>query len=166
MTIGSYAHLASEELRRLSTADFTGVPYQGFAPAINDLLGGQIQFMFNEVIAVMPHAAAGRLRPLAVAYKTRLPWLPDVPTFAEAGYPEIEVVSWYAMVGRAGTPQPIIDTVSRCLQDVMRDPALKKRYYDIGAYTVGSTPEELAAFIDSESAKWTALIGPLGIRPN
>ncbi len=166
MTIGSYAHLASEDLRALSTADFTSVSYQGFAPAINDLLGGQTQFMFNEVSSVLQYAAAGKLKPLAVAYKARVPWMPDVPTFAEAGYPDFEVTSWYAMVIRSGTPKPVVDRISSQLQEIMKDPEFKKRYYDIGAFTVGSTPDELATFIKSESVKWTQLIKKVGIQPN
>lgn len=166
MTIGSYAHLGSEELRAAAKADFTSVPYQGFAPAINDLLGGQIQFMFNEVTAVLQHTSSGKLKPLAVAYKTRVPWMPNVPTFAEAGYRDIEVTSWYAMVTRAGAPKPVIDLLSRTFQDIMKDPEFKQKYYDIGAFTVGSTPEELASFIKSESAKWTGLIRQVGIQPN
>lgn len=165
-TIGSFIHLGSEQLRTNSGADFTFVSYQGLGPAINDLLGGQIQFMFNEVTSVMQTVATGQLRPLAVAYNTRVPWMPNVPTFAEAGYPEIEVTSWYAMVTRAGTPKPVVDLLVRTLQDIMRDAEFKKRYYDIGAFTVGSSPEELAGFIKSESEKWTRLVIQVGIEPN
>jgi tripartite-type tricarboxylate transporter receptor subunit TctC len=165
-TIGSYSHLAGEHLRAISGADFTNVPYQGFAPAINDLIGGQTQFMFNEVTAVYQNVDTGKLKAIAVAYKTRSPLMPNVPTFAEAGFPDFEVTSWYALIGRAGTPKPVMDLLAKTLQEIMKDPDFKKRYADIGALTVGSTPDELAAFIKSESVKWTELIKKVGIEPN
>ena len=166
VTLGSYAHLAGELLKTQSGADFTAIPYQGAAPAMNDLLGGQTQFIFNEVVTAIPHIQAGKLKPLAVAYRTRAPWLPNVPTFAEAGFPGFEVTSWYALVARSGTPRPIVDKLSKELNAIMQSPEFKKRYDDIGAFTIGSTPEELGSFIKSESVKWTAVVRQAGIQPN
>ena len=166
ITLGSYAHLAGEMLKTLTDADFTAIPYQGAAPALNDLLGGQTQFIFNEVITAIPHIQGNRLKPLAVAYRSRAPWLPNVPTMAEVGYPNFEVTSWYAVVARSGTPKPIIDLVARELNAIVQSPEFKKRYNDIGAFTVGGTPEELGAFMRSESLKWTAVVKQAGIQPN
>lgn len=166
VTLGSYAHLAGELLKTQSGADFTAIPYQGAAPAMNDLLGGQTQFIFNEVVTAIPHIQAGKLKPLAVAYRTRAPWLPNVPTFAEAGFPGFEVTSWYALVARSGTPRPIVDKLSKELNAIMQSPEFKKRYDDIGAFTIGSTPEELGSFIKSETVKWTAVVRQAGIQPN
>lgn len=166
VTLGSYAHLAGELLKTQSGADFTAIPYQGAAPAMNDLLGGQTQFIFNEVVTAIPHIQASKLKPLAVAYRTRAPWLPNVPTFAEAGFPGFEVTSWYALVARSGTPRPIVDKLSKELNAIMQSPEFKKRYDDIGAFTIGSTPEELGSFIKSESVKWTAVVRQAGIQPN
>ncbi len=166
VSIGAYSHLAGELLKVQTGADFTAIPYQGAAPAMNDLLGGQTQFIFNEVVTAIPHAKAGKLKPLAVAYKTRAPWLPNVPTFAEAGYPGFEVTSWYAMVARSGTPGPVIDKLAAELKSIMQSPEFKKRYDEIGAFTVGSTPEELGDFIRSETTKWTAVVKQAGIQPN
>jgi len=166
VSLGAYSHLAGELLKTQTGADFTAVPYQGAAPAMNDLLSGQTQFIFNEVITAIPNVQAGKLRPLAVAYKTRAPWLPNVPTFAEVGFPGFEVTSWYAVVAKSGTPRPIIDRVSKELAAIVQGPEFKKRYNDIGAFTIGSTPEELGSFIKSETVKWTAVVKQAGIQPN
>ncbi len=166
VTLGSYAHLAGEMLAFKTGGDFTAIPYQGAAPAMSDLLAGTTQFIFNEVITAVPNVQAGKLKPLAVAYKTRAPWLPNVPTMAEMGYPDFEVTSWYAVVARSGTPRAIVDKVSKELASIVQSPEFKKRYDDIGAFTIGSTPEELGTFIKSESLKWTAVVKQAGIQPN
>lgn len=166
VSVGAYSHLAGELLRSQTGADFTAIPYQGSAPAINDLLAGQTQFIFNEVITAIPHIQGGKLKPLAVAYKTRAPWLPDVPTTAEAGFPGFEVTSWYGVVVRSGTPRPVVDRLARELHDIVQAPAFKKRYDDIGAFTVGNSPEEFGRFIQSETVKWTAVVKQAGIEAN
>ena len=166
VSLGAYSHLAGELLKAQTGADFTAIPYQGAAPAMNDLLGGQTQFIFNEVITAIPNIQTGKLKPLAIAYKQRAPWLPDVPTMTEAGFPDFEVTSWYAVVARSGTPKAIVDRVSKAFAAVVQSPDFRKRYDDIGAFTIGSTPEELAAFIKSETTKWTAVVKQAGIQPN
>jgi len=166
VTLGSYAHLAGEMLKTQTGADFTAIPYQGAAPALNDLLGGQTQFLFNEVITAVPHVQGQKLKPLAVAYRSRAPWLPNVPTMAEMGYPGFEVTSWYAVVARSGTPKPVVDLISRELHAIVNAPEFKKKYNDIGAFTVGGTPEELGAFIKSETGKWVPVVKAAGIQPN
>lgn len=166
VSLGAYSHLAGELLKTQSGADFTAIPYQGAAPAMTDLLSGQTQFIFNEVITAIPNVQAGKLKPLAVAYKTRAPWLPNVPTFAEVGYPGFEVTSWYAVVAKSGTPKPIVDRIAGELKGIMQSTDFKKRYDAIGAFTVGSTPEELGSFIKSETTKWVAVVKQAGIQPN
>lgn len=166
VSLGAYSHLAGELLKTQSGADFTAIPYQGAAPAMTDLLSGQTQFIFNEVITAIPNVQAGKLKPLAVAYKTRAPWLPNVPTFAEVGYPGFEVTSWYAVVAKSGTPKPIVDRIAGELKGIMQSADFKKRYDAIGAFTVGSTPEELGSFIKSETTKWVAVVKQAGIQPN
>jgi tripartite-type tricarboxylate transporter receptor subunit TctC len=166
ISVGAYSHLAGELLKTQTGADFTAIPYQGSAPALNDLLAGQTQFIFNEVVTAIPFVKAGTLRPLAVAYKTRAPWLPDVPTTAEAGLPDFEVTSWYGVVVRSGTPAPLVQRLSRELRDIVQGADFRKRYDDIGAFTVGSSPEEFGRFIRSETVKWTAVVKRAGIQPN
>jgi tripartite-type tricarboxylate transporter receptor subunit TctC len=164
--IGGYQHLAGESLKSLTGADFTAIPYQGTAPAINDLLGGQTQFAFAELMVAMQYLQAGKLKPLAVAYKSRAPWLPAVPAMNEVGFPGFEATSWFAVVTRSGTPKPIIERLSKEISAIMQSPNLKQRYNDIGAFTVGSTPDELGSLIKSDRTKWTAIIKQVGIQPN
>jgi tripartite-type tricarboxylate transporter receptor subunit TctC len=166
VTIGAYSHLAGELLKSQSGADFTAIPYQGTGPAMNDLLAGQTQFIFNEVVTSFPQIQGAKLKPLAVAYRSRAPLLPNVPTMSEAGFPQFEVTSWYALVARSGTPPAIIEQVAKELGAIMQLPEFKKRYDDIGAFTVGGTPAELGAFIKSETVKWTAVVKSVGIQPN
>ena len=166
VSLGSYPHLAGELLRSQSGANFTAIPYQGLAPALVDLLSGQTQFIFNEVVTALPQVQSGKLKPLAVAYRTRVPWLPQVPTAAEAGFPGFEVTSWYGVVVRSGTPSAIVNRVSQELQAIVQAPEFKKRYDDLGAFTVGNSPEEFGRFIQSETVKWTAVVKQAGIEPN
>jgi len=166
VSVGAYSHLAGELLRSRTGADFTAIPYQGSAPALNDLLAGQTQFIFNEVITAIPHIQAGKLKPLAVAYRARAPWLPKVQTTAEAGFPDFEVTSWYGIVARSGTPRPVVDRLARELRAIVQSADFKKRYDDIGAFTVGGTPEEFGRFIQAETLKWTAVVKQAGIQPN
>jgi tripartite-type tricarboxylate transporter receptor subunit TctC len=163
--IGSFSHLAGEMLRFETGIGLTHVPYQGLAPAVNDLLGGQTQMMFVELVTAAPHIKAGKFTPIAVAHKTRAPWLPDVPTTAEAGMPNLEVASWYGIIGRAGTPAPILARLADEIRAIMRSDEMKKRYDEIGAYSIGSSPEEFASFIRAETDKWTGLIRKAGIQP-
>lgn len=165
-SIGAYAHLAGELLKTRTGAHVTAIPYQGSVPALNDLMGGQIQFMFTEVATALPYIQTGKLKPIAVAYKQRAPWLPNVPTTAESGLPDFEVSSWYAVVARSGTPPAIVQRISRELDAIVQAPAFKKRYDDIGAFTVGGTPQELGRFIRTESVTWTAVVKQAGIEPN
>jgi tripartite-type tricarboxylate transporter receptor subunit TctC len=166
VTLGAYPHLAGEMLKTRAHADLTAIPYQGLAPAMNDLLSGQTQFGFTDVPTSISLIQSGKLRPIAVAYRTRAPWLPDVPTMAEQGYPGFEVTSWYAVAARAGTPAAIVDRISKDIAAVVQDPEFRKRYDEIGAATVGSTPAELGTFISSESDRWTAVVKQAGIEPN
>lgn len=166
VSVGSYSHLAGELLKTQTGADFTAIPYQGVGPALNDLLAGQTQFMFNEVVTAIPHIQSGRLKPLAVAYRSRAPWLPNVPTFSEAGFSGFEVTSWYAVVVRSGTPRQVVERLSREFHEIMQTADFKRRYDAIGAFTVGGTPEELGAFIKSESGKWIGVVKQAGIQPN
>jgi tripartite-type tricarboxylate transporter receptor subunit TctC len=166
VTIASFSHLSGEMLAAASGASFTAIPYQGSNLAMNDLLAGQVQFMFNDIVNLYPFIKAGKLRPLAVAYKSRVPLLPDVPTMAEAGFPGFEAVSWYALIARNGTPRPVIDLLSKESSAIIQSAPVRKRYEEIGAQAVGGTPEQLNAFIKSEAIKWTAVVRQVGIPPN
>lgn len=163
--IGSFSHLAGEWLSFETGAKLLHVPYQGQAPAVNDLLGGSISFMFCEVITAAPHVRAGKFTPIAIAHRTRAPWFPEVPTTGEAGYGNILVSSWYGLMGRTGTPGPVMTKITRDVREVMQGAEMKKRYDDIGAYSVGSSPEEFSVFMKAETDKWVGLVRKVGIQP-
>jgi tripartite-type tricarboxylate transporter receptor subunit TctC len=163
--VGSFSHLAGEWLASASGIPMLHVPYQGQAPAVNDLLGGAIGFMFCEVITAAPHIRGGKFTPIAIAHTSRAPWFPEVPTTGEAGFAAIQVSSWYGLMGRAGTPAPVLAKITRDVREIMQGAEMKKRYDEIGAYSVGSSPEEFAGFIKSETDKWVGLVKKVGIQP-
>jgi len=163
--VGAFSHLAGEWLGFESGIKMLHVPYQGLAPAVNDLLGGSISFMFCEVITAAPHVRAGKFTAIALAHTTRAPWFPDVQTTAEAGFPAIQVSSWYGLMGRAGTPAPVLAKITRDVREIMQGAEMKKRYDEIGAYSIGNSPEDFAAHIKAETDKWVSLVKKVGIQP-
>jgi tripartite-type tricarboxylate transporter receptor subunit TctC len=165
-TIGAYQHLATEMMKAQSGANAESIAYQGPAPALNDLLGGQIQFMFLDAMLVLEHIKAGKLKPLAVTSPARLEWLPNVPTMASLGYKDFEVASWYSVVVRTGTPKPIVDKLSKEIRSIVAEPEFRKRYDEIGAFATGSAPEQLQTFIRKESTRWLEVVKRVGIEPN
>ena len=134
--VGSYSHLAGEMLGFELNTKLLHVPYQGLAPAVNDLLGGNISMMFCEVITAVPHIRSGKMTPIAIAHSTRAPWLPNVPTTAEVGLPNVLVSSWYGLMARAGTPAPVMAKIVKDVREIMQSAEMKKRYDDIGAYAL------------------------------
>ena len=160
---GGISHLAGEMFKGATGARMTHVPYKGTAPALTDLLGGQIQMMFNDTGA--PHVKSGKLRALAVTGAKRWPLLPEVPTLTEAGIAGFEKYNWFGMLVPAGTPADIIAQLNRELVAIMRDPALQKWLEGQGAEAVTGTPEEFAAFIRRDLAKWAKVVKDTGITP-
>jgi tripartite-type tricarboxylate transporter receptor subunit TctC len=165
-TLGAFSHLAGELMGTQAGIQFAVIPYQGSNVAVQGLLGGSVDMMFYDVVGAMPLVKAGKVRVLGVAYRDRLKSLPDVPTMSEAGLKGFEAISWYALITRSGTPAPIVSRLATELSAIMTDPVLRKGYEDVGAIPVGSTPKEAAAWIDSETRKWTAVVDKAGIRPN
>ena len=155
---GSTSHLALELFKVETGVPATHVPYKGTPPALNDLLGGRVQVMFDGVITSLPHIKAGKLRPLAVASLTRSPLLPDVPTMTEAGVPGFETVGLAAILAPAGTPPAIVDRLSREIATILRMPDVRSQLEAMGLEVVASSPSEFAAYIDVESKKWGKLI--------
>ena len=144
-------------------ARMTHVPYKGTAPALTDLPGGQIQMMFNDTGA--PHVKNGKLRALAVTGAKRWPLLPEVPTLTEAGVTGFEKYNWFGMLAPSGTPAGIITQLNRELVAIMRDAVLQKWLEEQGTETVTGTPEEFAAFIRRDLAKWAKVVKDTGITP-
>lgn len=158
---GSMPHLAGESLRAAAGIDITHVPYRGAAPAVTDLMAGQVQIMFADMPALMPQVEAGALRPLALASTERSPLLPELPTMTEAGVPVV-ADNWYGLVTAAKVPEPILAMVHDAAARALRDPELVKSYNSQGARPVGGTPAEFRDFIAAETQRW----GDLGRRAN
>ncbi|MNQ12443.1 Bug family tripartite tricarboxylate transporter substrate binding protein [Variovorax boronicumulans] len=155
---GSSDHLSAELFWQQSKTEGVHVPYKGGAPAVNDLLGNQVDFSFQNVNAVLPHIRAGKLRALAVTGDKRSPVLPDVPTLAEAGVTGAEVYSWQGMAAPKGLPPATKKKLSDAVIAAMQDPETKKRMLDQGLEIVASTPEDFTAFQLREWARWKTLI--------
>ena len=155
---GSSDHLSAEVFWQQSKTEGLHVPYKGGAPAINDLLGGQVDFSFQNVNAVLPHIKAGKLHAIAVTGDKRSPVLPDVPTLAEAGVKGAEVYSWQGLAAPKGLPPAVKDKLAHAAIAAINDPAVKKRMLEQGLEVVASTPAEFTAFQAKEWARWKHLI--------
>lgn len=155
---GSSDHLSAELFWQQSGTTGVHVPYKGGAPAINDLLGGQVDFSFQNVNAVLPHIRAGKLTAIAVTGDKRSPVLPDVPTLAEAGVKGAEIYSWQGMAAPKGLPADVKKKLADAAIQAINEPTLKKRLTDQGMEIVANTPEEFTAFQAREYARWETLI--------
>ena len=155
---GSTSHLALELFKVETGVPATHVPYKGTPPALNDLIGGRVQAMFDGVITSLPQIKAGKVKPLAVASNTRSPLLPDVPTMTEAGMPGFETVGLAAILAPAGTPPAIVDKLHREIAAILKMPDVRGQLEGMGLEIVASSPSESAAYIDAESKKWGKLI--------
>ena len=161
---GTSIHLAGEVFTSLAQVDMLHVPYKGSGPAVSDLLGGQVNYMFDSITSARPHIESGKLRALGLTTAKRSKSLPNVPTLAEAGLPGYEVSPWFAVFMPAATPKDIVAKVNAALLEAMKDPDVVKRFETIGAEPVGSTPEEMAQHLARESERWTKLIQERGIK--
>jgi tripartite-type tricarboxylate transporter receptor subunit TctC len=161
---GSLPHLAGELLKLTAGIDIVHVPYRGAAPAINDLLGQQVQMTFLDLPAILPHIRSGMLKPIALGTTMRAPTAPDVPTTVELGMPELRIENWYGMIAPAATPPAIVAALNKITTTALADPAVKEKLADQGLTTVGDTPEQFRAFIASETAKWAKVIKDAGIQ--
>jgi tripartite-type tricarboxylate transporter receptor subunit TctC len=161
---GSQAHLAGELLALSSNVRLLHVAYKGVGPAMNDLLGGQVTMMFAQVSSALPYIKSGKLRALGVASLKRSAVLPDVPTIAEQGVPEFEAVSWYALMVPAGTPREIVDKLNAETARLLAKPQLKERLAALGMDAGGGKPQELAAAIQRETARWSDVIRKRNIK--
>jgi tripartite-type tricarboxylate transporter receptor subunit TctC len=155
---GTTSHLAAELLKLRAGIEVTHVPYKGTMPALNDLLAGNVDFMFDNLVSSLPFVRAGKLRALAVGSVARSPALPDVPTLIESGFPGFESTAWFAIVAPARTPPDIVARLNHEVVAGLRDPAVTARLGDLGATTVASSPEVLATKIRDEIARWSVVI--------
>jgi tripartite-type tricarboxylate transporter receptor subunit TctC len=161
---GSTTHLANELLKSMTGMKIVHVPYKGVAPASVDLISGQVQMMAGDLSTLIPHVTAGRMRALAVTGAKRSPLLPQVPTVAESGVPGYEASGWFGILAPAATPRPIVERLNGAIVKGLAAPDAHKSLSRFGGEAGGSTPEQFAAHIRGEAAKWGKLIRQLGLR--
>ena len=155
---GTSHHLSGELFKALAGVDMLHVPYKGSPPAHVDLMGGSVDVMFDNIVPVAPHVRQGKLRALAVTTKTRAAALPDVPTMAEAGYPNFEATAWFGLLAPAGTPQPVVDKLNKEIVAILKSPDLRDRLAGLGATVVADRPEEFGRFMAAEINKWAPVV--------
>jgi tripartite-type tricarboxylate transporter receptor subunit TctC len=164
---GSASHLTTLLFTSLAHVDVQLVPYRGLSQAMNDLLAGQIETMFDQVISSTPHILNGGVKPIAVTSPIRAKAIPNVPTTIEAGLPELQTLTWTALFAPKGTPKPIIDRLNAAVDQAMKDPAIAKRLDELGADVPPPgeerSPQALARLVAAEVAKWTPLIRAAGV---
>jgi len=160
---GSLPHLAGELFKLTAKIDIVHVPYRGAAPAVNDLLGQQVQMTFLDLPVLLPQIKPGSLRAIAVGSAERAPTAPEVPTTAEAGFPDLRIENWYGMVAPKGTPKEIVAALNRLATQAMADASVKEKLAAQGATLVGDSPEHFRAFIADETAKWAKVIKDAGV---
>jgi tripartite-type tricarboxylate transporter receptor subunit TctC len=161
---GTASHLAVELLNLMGGIKTTHVPYKGLAPAHTEIMGGQLSMLFDGIVTGMPAVKAGRLRALGVTTAKRWQGTPDIPTMAESGLAGFEVNSWYGLLAPAGTPRDVILRLNSEVARALREPDARERLYSIGAEPMDNTPEEFAAYIAAEMAKWSKVVKAAGIR--
>ena len=148
--VGGLPHLAGELFKLTARIDIVHVPYRGAAPAINDLLGQQVQMAFLDLPVILPHIKSGMLRPIALGAPKRAPTSPEVPTTAEVGMPDLLIENWYGMIAPAGTPANIVNLLNRVTNEAMSDPQVKQKLADQGLTVAGDTPEHFRGYISAE----------------
>jgi len=160
---GGLPHLACELFKLTAKIDIVHVPYRGAAPAVNDLLGEQVQMTFLDLPVILPQIKAGTLRPIALGGRERAPTAPDVPTTAEVGMPDLIIENWYGMVAPAGTPPAIVARLNQLATAAMADPAVKDRLAEQGLTLAGDTPEHFRDFIAADIKRWAKVIKDAGV---
>ncbi len=161
---GTSIHLSGELFKVMAGVQITHIPYKGSAPALQDLLGGQVQLMFDNLPPSLPLIKAGKLRALAVTSATRAAALPDVPTMAEAGLPGFEASSWFGVLAPAGTPPAIVAKLNAEIGKWLASPDAKEKLLAQGANAAGGTPEDFAKHIQAETAKWAKVVKESGAK--
>ncbi|MGQ0578487.1 MAG: tripartite tricarboxylate transporter substrate binding protein [Betaproteobacteria bacterium] len=161
---GSSSHLSMEMFKRLAGVDFVHIPYKGSAPAVTDLIGGQVDVMFDNVPNVLQHVKAGKLRALAVSSRERSPFIPDLPTVAEAGVPGFDVSVWFGMVAPTSTPKVVVFQLNTEINRILNLPEVVELFHKQGVEPRGGTPEEFAAFLRDQTAKWAKVVKDSGAK--
>ena len=161
---GSITHLAGELLKSEARIDLVHVPYKGAAPAVSDLVGGQVQMGIFDVPILLGHIRSGKLKALAVTSTARAPTLPDVPTTAELNYPHVTSDNWYGLVVPAATPADIQKRLNSAAVAALRSPVVAEQFAKVGGLASPSTPQEYAAFLAKEQEKWSRVVSAIGFK--
>lgn len=161
---GQSTHLAAELFKSMTGTQLTHVPYKGSAPAISDLVGGQVDLMFNTLLSSMPHVKAGRLNALAVTPAKRTASAPELPTIAESGVPGYEADAWSGLLAPAGTPAAVVSKLNKEINEILQMPDVKKRFLEDGADLVGGSPEQFGRHLRNEVKKWGEVVKASGAR--
>jgi tripartite-type tricarboxylate transporter receptor subunit TctC len=162
--VGAISHLAIEMLQTAAGIKLQYVPYRGAGQAVADFIGGQLNAMSAEVPVLMPQIKAGKAKVLAVSAQSRSDVLPDVPTFAELGYPDVVADNWSGVLAPPNTPPAIVAKLNQAFNAVVKDPGVRRKLAENGVSTIGGTPEDLTALIKSETARWQKVVKETGIR--
>jgi len=163
---GTSIHLAGEVFTSMAKVEMQHIPYKGSGPAVSDLLGGQVNYMFDSITSAKPHIASGKLRAIGLTTTKRSKSLPGVPTIAESGLPGYDVTPWFAVFMTANTPKPIIKKLNASLVASLASPEIKEKFEAIGAEPIGSSPEELAVYLNKEMERWGRVIATNNIKPD
>ena len=162
---GSAVHLAMEMFSDAAGIRMIHVPYKGIAPAVNDVLGGQVHALFLSLQGAGGHFQSGKLRPLAITSLQRSPLAPDVPTMSESGYPNFQLTLWYGLAGPRGMPADVVARLNKAMKDAIADPEVRDRLTKGNTTPIGSSPEESRAFLESEIARWTTAVKSAAKKP-
>jgi tripartite-type tricarboxylate transporter receptor subunit TctC len=162
---GGPPHMAVELLKSVAHIDLLHVPYKGAAPAVTDLISGQVKMGILDLPVLLPQVRAGKLKALAITSKARSPLLPDLPTMTEAGYPGATFDNWYGVVAPAATPAQVRERLAAAFIAALQDPGVNRKLTDMGAVVVASTPAEFGAMIQAETRRWGQVIQHAGIKP-
>jgi tripartite-type tricarboxylate transporter receptor subunit TctC len=161
---GTSNHLSFELFKAMTQTDVTHVPYKGSAPAVTDLIAGQVQVMFDNTPNVLPHVRAGKLKALAVSTKSRTPHAPEVPSVDEAGVPGYDVSVWFGVLTVAGTPREVVQRLNAEMVKILKSREVEDRFGKMGVEVVAGTPEQFGAFLGSEVDRWAKVVRDAGIK--
>lgn len=163
--IGGSHQLSAELFMQNAGIQMIHVPYKSGSAGLTDLMAGNVDMMFDQMYSAVPSIRADKLRPIAITSKKRSPLFPNVPSFAEVGYPKVEVLNWQGLIAPAGTPKPIIDQLNKAANEALKDPQLRELMLSQGNEIGGGSPADFAALIKSEAAKWSAVVKAGNIKP-
>ena len=161
---GTSIHMSAEMFKFITKVDMIHIPYKGSAPAVTDLLGGQVMMMFDNIPSALPHIKAGKLRAIATTGARRDPALPDLPTIAESGVPGYESGVWFGLTVPAGTPKDVIARINEAALKGTKSPDFVKRMTELGYNIIGSTPEQMTEMLKAETARWTPIVKASGAK--